>query len=87
MAQTEWANLYQLYERSGNRCGFRVRRNSWGNTTAIVRSIGGQTEGPLPGKPPYYGNPVVIADVSGTWTERGAQLSSPGTYAWQFVSG
>lgn len=84
MAPAEWANLYQLYERNGNRCGVRVRRNSWGKTTAIIHSIGGRTEGPLPGEAPYYGNPEGIADVTGNWTEKRAKLSSPGTYAWQF---
>jgi hypothetical protein len=79
------ANLYQLYERNGLKCPFRVSRSSWGGTVATVKSIGGQTSGPLKGRGPYWGNPVVVADVVGTWTESDAILPCCGSYQWSIV--
>lgn len=79
------ANLYQLYERNGYRCPFRVERATWGNTVATVKSIGGQTSGPLKGRGPYWGNPDVVADVSGAWVQADAVLPCPGTYRWRMA--
>ena len=77
-------NVYEMYAANGNRAGFYVRRNSWApHNVARVLSIDGKESGPLPGKPPYHGNPVVIADHP--WGV--CQLSCPGTYGYQLVEG
>jgi hypothetical protein len=76
-------NVYEMYVSRGNRAGFRVHRNSWAEgKTALVISVGGQVEGPLDGKPPYYGNVPVIAEQP--WG-RVEQLSCPGTAAYRLV--
>jgi hypothetical protein len=50
-----------MWADNGNRNGFFIQRNSWspGRTLAVVHSIAGKIEGPLPGEPPYHGNPEV----------------------------
>jgi hypothetical protein len=83
-------NVYQMWLENGNRAGFVIERDSWGNWRAIVRSIGGQVEGKLGGRAPYYGNPEVIVDVfdrsSGEVLKAAFPLSCPGTYAYSLVS-
>ncbi len=65
------------------------QRESWGNCIAIVVSISGQTEGPLRGKPPYFGNPHVAMDI---YDKRGKvliaqeqDLSCPGSGGYKLV--
>lgn len=80
-------NVYAMYTVVG-RAGFWVRRKSWGNTVALVKSVGGINEGELPGNPPYHGNPVVIVDVysvAGELLETDAELSCPGTGDYELV--
>jgi hypothetical protein len=53
-----------MYVANGNRAGFWVKRDSWGNTCALVKLVGGQASGELSGEPPYVnvkgkGNPTV----------------------------
>jgi hypothetical protein len=76
-------NIYQMFIRCG-RAGFFVKRDSWGHpqTLARVVSVGGKEEGLLDGVAPYYGNPVVIADVAYQGRIQREKLSSPGTYAY-----
>ena len=76
-------NIYQMFVRHG-RAGFFVKRDSWGDprTLAKVISVGGKEEGPLDGKGPYFGNPVVIADIAYQGRIQRGKLSSPGTYAY-----
>jgi hypothetical protein len=77
-------NIYEMYVANGNRAGFSVHRNSWAShNTAQVLSVAGQESGPLSGAPPYYGNPLVIADHP--WGV--GRLSCPGTYAYELVGG
>jgi len=45
-------NIYQMYVANGNKVGFWVQRNSWSWQTALITSIGGQSEGELEGLPP-----------------------------------
>lgn len=52
-------NIYQMYVANGNKAGFWVQRNSWSWQTALITSIGGQTEGKLEGLPPYFKNQKV----------------------------
>lgn len=72
-------NLYQMYVQNGERAGFWIRRSTWANTCAKARSVG-----ELKGKPPYYGNPKVFADVydlrSGNLREESAPMPAPGTF-------
>lgn len=79
-------NIYQMYEANGNRAGFFVRRDSWTSIYAQVKTVAGQSEGPLIGKPPYYGNPKVTMDVfnnDGTVQGTNQELTCPGTYAYK----
>lgn len=81
-------NIYQMYEKQGNKVGFFVVRDSWANIYAKVTSVGGKQQGPLKGKPPYYGNPVVKMDVynkNGTIQKTDQLLSCPGTYAYKLI--
>jgi len=78
-------NVFQMYVANKERPGFWLRRTTWGNTCAQVVSVDD-----LNGPPPYYGNPVVLADiydlVSGELKERGARLPVPGTYkTWRQI--
>lgn len=77
-------NIYQMYVENGNRAGFWVKRNSWRWKTALVTSIGGQSEGELEGCPPYYKNQKVRARMGGVGQE--TELTSPGTYGYTAVS-
>ncbi len=75
-------NIYQMYTANSESAGFWVQRESWGNTCACAVSVAGQIDGPLPGKPPYHGNPEVITDVydihTGEMKSPEAVLSCPG---------
>jgi hypothetical protein len=60
-------------------------RTTWGNTCAEVVHVG-----ELSGKPPYYGNPAVRADVydltTGELRERNAKIPVPGTFkTWRQI--
>jgi hypothetical protein len=82
-------NVYEMYEENGNRAGFCIVRNTWGNTVARVLSIAGQAEGPLNGRPPYFGNPVVLVDIldakTGFLKAENQVLSCPGTSAYRLL--
>jgi hypothetical protein len=89
-------NVFQMYVENGNKAGFYVVRNSWRNTYALVLSVGGQKEGPLPGKPPYHSgadgkNPAVLALMYSVWNADPLgppePLRSPGTYAYTMLEG
>jgi hypothetical protein len=78
-------NIYGLYAANGNAAGFWVRRDSWsGSTFARILTVGGQSAGPLSGKPPYHDNPPVIAAfyLHGKLKDPNMVLSCPGTYAY-----
>lgn len=86
-------NVYQMYTRLGG-AGFFVKRNSWSHPRAIAKvvSIGGLTNGPLPGTPPYHnlgaklGSPKVMAEISFQGEPSQLQeLSCPGTYAYTHI--
>jgi len=92
-----------MWAANGNRGGFFVQRNSWapGRTFAVVHSVGGMSEGALPGVSPYHGNPevrVLFVRVIGSvpppgewkwWPGNVAvseqALSCPGTYAYERI--
>lgn len=80
-------NVFQLYEENGNRAGFWIRRDWWHRCYAFVHSIGGITSGPLPGSPPYYGNPKVLVSIVGSKCVRSGNyyLPCPGSYQWEAV--
>lgn len=84
-------NVFQMYVENGNRAGFWIRRNSWGNTAAFVLSVQGKREGDLEGVPPYYGDPLVVADVYDLHRPLLKELHSvvrcPGTYTYQRFAG
>jgi hypothetical protein len=80
-------NIYQMYVANGNRAGFFVRRNSWSHPRSFARvlSVGGMVEGPIPGLPPYFGNPVVKARIWYRGRETFGSLSCPGTFAYKHI--
>jgi hypothetical protein len=51
------------YVANGKQTGFWLRRITWGTTCAQVVHVGELSE-----KPPYYGNPVVRADIYDLWS-------------------
>ena len=77
-------DVFQMYVANSEQPGFWIRRTTWGNTIAQITSVGPFTK---PG--PYYGNPVVLADIyslSGELRERGARIPAPGTYkTWRLA--
>lgn len=78
-------NIYGMYAANENAAGFWVRRDSWSvSTFARILSVGDHATGPLPGKPPYHGNPEVIAEfyLHGQLKDASMTLSCPGTYAY-----
>lgn len=79
-------NIYQMFNRNGG-AGFFVKRDSWGHprTLARVLSVAGKTVGSIDGVPPYFGNPVVIADVAYQGKVQRDKLTCPGTYAYREV--
>lgn len=82
-------NLPRLYRLNGWRAGLWVRRNSWGNTVALITSVGGQVDGKLDGRDPYYGDPEVLADVydvrTGALLEQQASLPCVGSWQWAWI--
>lgn len=78
-------NLYQLYADNDWKAGFLVRRATWGNTYALVKSVGGKTEGKLSGWGPYWFDRGVVADVFGTWHGQDMALPCPGCYQWYVI--
>jgi hypothetical protein len=80
-------NIYQMYVRVG-KAAFFVKRNGWSHpyTVARVLSVGGLTQGPLVGDPPYFSNLVVLADMSYQGRICRERLRCPGTYAYLEVS-
>lgn len=56
--------VYQLYMDNGMRAGFWIQHFTWDglDAAAQVRSVNGQTEGPLKEKPPKYGDGPVTID-------------------------
>lgn len=78
-------NVFEMYVEHGKEPGFWLRRTTWGNTCAKVTSVG-----KLNGKPPYYGNPEVRADIfdlrTGELKESDAAIAVPGTYkTWRWI--
>jgi hypothetical protein len=78
-------NVYQMYIASkDNRGGVWMRRTTWGNLCARIRTVG-----PLKGPEPYYGNPEVRADIytlDGTLHQANAIVQAPGTYkTWRQI--
>jgi hypothetical protein len=78
-------NVFQMYVANGKQTGFWLRRTTWGNTCAQVVHVGKLSE-----KPPYYGNPVVRADIYDLWSGKPQQLNvrlpCPGTYkTWRQI--
>lgn len=85
MTEFSELNVFQMFVANGERPGFWLRRMTWGNTCAQVTSVG-----PFTGPAPYYGNPVVIADIydlrTGELKESGAKVAVPGTYkTWRQI--
>jgi len=88
-------NIYQMYYHNGQKLKFFIKRNNWLNTIACVVSIQGITEGDdLPGKPPYFYNPKVIAIYWKEWSYKKccrdnidniSNVSCPGTFSYSFV--
>jgi len=85
-------NIYQMFTRLGG-AGFFVKRNSWSHPRAAVRviSVGGLTNGALPGLPPYHQPPgakKLIAMAAISYRGEPAQvqeLTSPGTFAYTWI--
>lgn len=78
-------NVFQMYVANGGKVGLWLRRTTWGNTCAQVTSVG-EFKGP----PPYYGNPVVLADIydltTGELKQEGARIPVPGTFkTWRQI--
>ena len=83
-------NVYEMYIENGCQTGYWVQRNSWGNTCARVKMIGGRRSGPLPGAAPYFLNVAVHVDIYDLWTgalkQSDALLSCPGTFAYTRIA-
>jgi hypothetical protein len=66
-------NIYQMFLRLGG-AGFYVKRNSWSHPRAAARaiSVGGLTNGALPGLAPYHQPPgakkLIAASLTPTLT-------------------
>lgn len=78
-------NIYEMYVEHWSQPGFWVRRTTWGNTIAKVVKVG-----ELKGRPPYYGNPVIIVVVydlhSGEVKDDCFAIDTAGTYkTWRWV--
>ena len=87
-------DLSEMHVANGSRAGFWVQRDSWGNTCALVKTVGGMEAGELSGVPPYFGvkgkgSPKVVADVFDLRTaaikDAGILLSCPGTYTYSQI--
>jgi hypothetical protein len=72
-------NIYQMwFESQGATDGLWITRTTWSSIVARIVFIG-EPKGP----PPYYGNPIVLADifnVDGSIRERRAKITAAGTY-------
>jgi hypothetical protein len=83
-------NVYEMYVANDCHSGFWVQRNSWGNTCAHVKMIGGRRSGPLPGVAPYFLSVAVHADIYDLWTgelkDSDVLLSCPGTFAYKRIA-
>lgn len=78
-------NIYEMYVFHWKKPGFWVRRTTWGKTIAKITDVG-----PLSGRAPYYGNPVVKADVfdihTGQRTDTDFIIDTAGTHkTWCWV--
>lgn len=78
-------NVFQMFVAYGSQSGFWLRRTTWGNSCARVKSVG-----PFTGPAPYYGNPRVHADIydltTGELQEVNARLPAAGTYkTWRLI--
>lgn len=74
-----------MYVEHWRKPGFWVQRTTWGNTIAKITFVG-----ELTGKPPYYGNPKVIATVydihTGEVKDQDFVIDTAGTYkTWRWV--
>jgi hypothetical protein len=82
-------NVFEMYVASGNRAGFWVQRQTWGNSCALVKLVGGRDAGELPGAPPYFNDPEVTVDMfnlhNGALLEADVPLRCPGTYSYSEV--
>lgn len=85
---TSSMNVYEMYVNNGEKAGFYIQRETWGNTIACVTTVGGCSTGPLSGKPPYFERQEVLAIFFNLHTGEylnESPVSSPGTYAYHLV--
>lgn len=78
-------NIYEMYVEHWKQPGFWIRRTTWGNTIAKIKHVG-----ELSGRPPYYGNPEVVAAVfdlhTGEVKDAHFVIDTAGTYkTWRWV--
>lgn len=78
-------NIYGMYIHHWKQVGFWVRRTTWGNTIAKITHVG-----ELTGRAPYFGSPIVRADVfdlhTGEIKDKGFVIETAGTYkTWRWV--
>lgn len=88
MAEKKAINIYQMYTLNGDKCGFWVRRNSWGRHIARITRIANQFEGALEGKPPYFDNPKVKGDMyfsGGGLSGKNQEITCAGTYGYELI--
>jgi hypothetical protein len=82
--------IYRMYAENGDRAGFWVQHRDWRNTCALVLTVGGQSIGRLPGKPPNYGEAEVVArqyDVrSGRVLGPGSPVAGPGDKNFSLIA-
>lgn len=79
-------NVYQMFVASKDQPGgVWIRRTTWGNLCARIRSVGD-----FKGPEPYYGNPEVRADIytlNGTLHQSNVIIPAAGTYkTWRQIS-
>ena len=84
LKQEPQPNVYQMWFASQPE-PLWITRTTWASLCAKVTFVG-EVKGPAP----YYGNPTVKADIyntAGQCTQRGADISAPGTYkTWRQIS-
>ncbi|MEO6435390.1 MAG: hypothetical protein ABIP55_06465 [Tepidisphaeraceae bacterium] len=68
--------IYRLYVQNGNRAGFWVQHRTWTNACAIVRSVGGQRTGQLPGAAAVQEEAQIIADTFDVRSGRRVQAAA-----------
>lgn len=85
-------NIYEMYVANGNKAGFWVVRDSWGQSFAKVLTVAGFPAGPLSGDPPYYAqgpkkkSPTVMARIYYRDQKPVIEpLRCPGTYAYRRI--